>query len=124
MKRDFDMVLLLFEVFGGLCGGSVDHRSRHAAKDALDGANAKSHEYGVRRFDRHCEPTGRAYARPMTGSAKQSIPEFAAIWIASSLALLAMTTWSCVPKRRTQWLISPPRSGWIGVVVLRLSATR
>jgi hypothetical protein len=23
--------------------------------------------------DRHCEPTGRANARPMTGSAKQSI---------------------------------------------------
>ena len=32
--------------------------------------------------DRHCEPTGRAYARPMTGSAKQSIARF---WIASSL---------------------------------------
>jgi hypothetical protein len=40
------MVLLLFEVFGGLCDGSVDHRSRHAAKDALGDANAKSHEYG------------------------------------------------------------------------------
>jgi hypothetical protein len=42
------MVLLLFEVFGGLCDGSVDHRSRHVAKDALDVANTKSHEYGVR----------------------------------------------------------------------------
>jgi hypothetical protein len=28
---------------------------------------------GVRVFSRHCEPTGRANARPMTGSAKQSI---------------------------------------------------
>jgi hypothetical protein len=40
---------------------------------------------------RHCEPTGRANARPMTGSAKQSIFQFAEAWIASSLALLAMT---------------------------------
>jgi hypothetical protein len=27
----------------------------------------------VSEVDRHCEPTGRANARPMTGSAKQSI---------------------------------------------------
>jgi hypothetical protein len=35
-------------------------------------------------FLRHCEPTGRAYARPMTGSAEQSIV-IEALWIASSL---------------------------------------
>ena len=40
-------------------------------------------------FQRHCEPTGRANARPMTGSAKQSIFLFAALWIAS--LTLAMT---------------------------------
>jgi hypothetical protein len=40
---------------------------------------------------RHCEPPGRANARPMTGSAKQSIFPFAGVWIASSLSLLAMT---------------------------------
>jgi len=40
---------------------------------------------------RHCEPTGRANARPMTGSAKQSTYQLAALWIASSLPLLAMT---------------------------------
>src|SRR6476646_10125528 len=28
---------------------------------------------GPRNFPRHCEPTGRANARPMRGSAKQSI---------------------------------------------------
>jgi len=39
---------------------------------------------------RHCEPTGRANARPMTGSAKQS-SVFESGWIASSFALLAMT---------------------------------
>src|SRR6476659_1594861 len=39
--------------------------------------------------NRHCEPTGRAEARPMTGSAKQSIGQQE--WIASSLSLLAMT---------------------------------
>jgi hypothetical protein len=39
----------------------------------------------------HCEPTGRANARPMTGSAKQSISQLAEGWIASSLSLLAMT---------------------------------
>src|SRR3977135_1248708 len=37
-----------------------------------------------RRGDRHCEPTGRANARPMTGSAKQSKCCEQA-WIASSL---------------------------------------
>jgi hypothetical protein len=42
-------------------------------------------------FPRLCEPTGRANARPMTGSAKQSTYPLAALWIASSQALLAMT---------------------------------
>src|SRR6185437_10636936 len=42
------------------------------------------------KYPRHCEPTGRANARPMTGSAKQSISELAEAWIASSLTLLAM----------------------------------
>jgi hypothetical protein len=38
------------------------------------------------------EPTGRANARPMTGSAKQSRNLSAeAVWIASSQVLLAMT---------------------------------
>ena len=44
---------------------------------------------------RHCEPTGRANARPMTGSAKQSSflseSDKKEEWIASSQALLAMT---------------------------------
>ena len=39
---------------------------------------------------RHCEPTGRANARPMTGSAKQSIFLFAATM--DCFAPLAMTT--------------------------------
>jgi hypothetical protein len=38
----------------------------------------------------HCEPTGRANARPMTGSAKQSRAA-KEDWIASSQELLAMT---------------------------------
>ena len=38
-------------------------------------------------FSCHCEPTGRANARPMTGSAKQSIYPLAALWIASAFAL-------------------------------------
>jgi hypothetical protein len=41
--------------------------------------------------DRHCQPTGRANARPTAGSAKQSISPLAEAWIASSLSLLAMT---------------------------------
>jgi hypothetical protein len=39
----------------------------------------------------NCEPTGRANARPMTGSAKQSSRSTKRFWIASSLSLLAMT---------------------------------
>src|SRR6478735_9303914 len=56
---------------------------RPQARDALSGGQCVSL--------RHCEPTGRANARPMTGSAKQSIVRQAEVWIASSLALLAMT---------------------------------
>jgi hypothetical protein len=49
---------------------------------------------------RHCEPTGRSNARPMTGSAKQSRAA-KKDWIASSLTLLAMTafSWSSPRKR-------------------------
>jgi hypothetical protein len=36
---------------------------------------------------RHCEPTGRANARPMTGSAKQSSIWDRKEWIASSQVL-------------------------------------
>src|ERR1700676_1126481 len=43
-------------------------------------------------YQRHCDPTGRANARPMTGSANQSNSDKAKKqWIASSLTLLAMT---------------------------------
>src|SRR5258705_10536935 len=42
--------------------------------------------------DRHCEPTGRATARPMTGSAKQSIVQPRRQWIACAPGKLA---WSC-----------------------------
>src|SRR5258708_15419848 len=50
-------------------------------------------------FQRHCEPTGRANARPMTGSAKQSIEPHVKTRIASSLALLAMTETSSFRTR-------------------------
>src|SRR5690242_20635710 len=35
------------------------------------------------RWSRHCEPTGRANARPMTGFAKQSMPPLAEAWISA-----------------------------------------
>jgi hypothetical protein len=40
---------------------------------------------------RYCEPPGRANARPMTDSTKQSIFLRIKLWIASSQELLAMT---------------------------------
>jgi len=46
-------------------------------------------------FLRHCEPTGRANARPMTGSAKQSIAppkEGMDCFVASLLAMTAKLT--------------------------------
>ncbi|MGY3606261.1 MULTISPECIES: hypothetical protein [unclassified Bradyrhizobium] len=55
---------------------------------------------------RHCEPPGRANARPMTGSAKQSTVPLAEAWIASSLSLLAMTVDAPVSHRRRRWLAS------------------
>jgi hypothetical protein len=57
-------------------------------------------EYWVARFrgrrrlesvERHCEPTGRANARPMTGSAKQSILSFCCCMDCFVASLLAMT---------------------------------
>src|SRR5207253_143801 len=47
-----------------LCGGAVATRQEDGTRPA-----AAETEVEVR----HCEPTGRANARPMTGSAKQSI---------------------------------------------------
>src|ERR1039458_1556451 len=44
------------------------------------------------RINRHCEPTGRANARPMTGSAKQSIEQNRERVDCFVAALLAMTT--------------------------------
>src|SRR6185312_11820217 len=55
-------------------------------------------------------PTNMGYASSfvIASAAKQSIVELAEAWIASSLALLAMTR---IPqKRRTRWRSSPPRS--------------
>jgi hypothetical protein len=56
-------------------------------------------------WSRHCEPTGRANARPMTGSAKQSMPTKQE-WIASSLALLAMTRVGGIYKSTTTYSLS------------------
>jgi hypothetical protein len=54
--------------------------------------------------DRHCEPTGRANARPMTGSAKQSIvprKERMDCFIASLLAMTPLiSTTGLRPPRR------------------------
>jgi hypothetical protein len=49
-------------------------------------------------FGRHCEPTGRANARPMTGSAKQSISPGKVRMDCFVASLLAMTwTGQCYP---------------------------
>src|SRR5262249_3931529 len=47
--------------------------------------------YPRRLLHRHCEPTGRAHARPMTGSAKQSIPPRGKRMDCFVATLLAMT---------------------------------
>jgi hypothetical protein len=52
------------------------------------------------RWSRHCEPTGRANARPVTGFAKQSMPPLAEARIASSLPLLGMTAKDTPPHPR------------------------
>src|SRR5580704_12745762 len=46
---------------------------------------------------RHCEPTGRANARPMTGSAKQSILSFCCDM--DCFAALVMTLLGCLKTR-------------------------
>jgi hypothetical protein len=64
--------------------------------------------------NRHCEPTGRADARPMTGFAKQSIElQNKQEWIASSLSLLAMTSeysFAISPQVRASFAKSVPPS--------------
>jgi len=47
-----------------------------------------------RRNRRHCEPTGRANARPMTGSAKQSIKPPKDRMDCLVASLLAMMGWT------------------------------
>ena len=79
-------------------GASV---ARHSLRPQFgEGGRFRQTSGRMRRRDResmsqrHCEPTGRANARPMTGSAKQSIGAANAVseeWIASSQGLLAMT---------------------------------
>jgi hypothetical protein len=54
----------------GLVGGCGIGLSRLV--DAITVISPASLPAGLT-FTRHCEPTGRANARPMTGSAKQSI---------------------------------------------------
>jgi hypothetical protein len=51
---------------------------------------------------RHCEPTGRANARPMTGSAKQSISPRKGRMDCFVASLLAMTAWLFENRIRTR----------------------
>src|SRR6266446_8996832 len=51
--------------------------------------------------NRHCEPTGRANARPMTGSAKQSIAPNDELWIASVAEFVIGPA-----KGGTRWLLA------------------
>jgi len=55
---------------------------RNPVKSSWPGLDPAIH---VLPLSRHCEPTGRANARPMTGSAKQSSSAVESVWIASSL---------------------------------------
>jgi hypothetical protein len=67
-------------VHSGNDGGAVVRA--HARLPARLRSGACS-EWRYSNSRRHCEPTGRANARPMTGSAKQSTSLLAALWIAS-----------------------------------------
>jgi hypothetical protein len=58
-------------------------------------SNFKQHHHSLL-----CEPTGRANARPMTGSAKQSTEPCNERMLASSLARFAMTQQDTLPRSR------------------------
>jgi hypothetical protein len=71
----------------------------------------------VQRSWRHCEPTGRAYARPMTGSAMQS--SFLACCTMDCFASLAMTAgynfaFSPQVRARVGLLVSPSNIEGVG----------
>ena len=81
MSRDGERTVLTYVGDGQTIDVTEDAGADSRTASRTDGK-------GVRRVDRafrHCEPTGRANARPMTGSAKQSIFPLAVVWIASSL---------------------------------------
>src|SRR6476660_8181355 len=61
------------------------------------------------RYHRHCEPTGRANARPMTGSAKQSIAPRKKMdcFVALLLAMTAKARGS--PEQRSALRLQPFR---------------
>jgi hypothetical protein len=73
-------------VWSGLITAGYDEAvmiaSLHMKEQAVE-KNKQSIRQGV--LDRHCAPTGRANARPMTGSANQSKVWIRQFWIASSL---------------------------------------
>jgi hypothetical protein len=78
-----------------LCAGPADGRRRASAGANHHAADhSRGHHHADRDcaggVDRHCEPPGRANARPMTGATKQS-RAVKNDWIASSQVLLAMT---------------------------------
>jgi hypothetical protein len=70
-------------------GGSLGRRMRAAREGVAAAVEEDDVVRGQRGFLRHCEPTGRANARPMTDSAKQSISRLAETCIASAFALRA-----------------------------------
>src|ERR1700691_6250050 len=112
---------------------SVDPESRDSGFDA-------SHRPGMTRIDsffkadlsRHCEPTGRANARPMTSSAKQSVwlhKERMDCFVASLLAMTltcsldlsargARVVLNLVPQKTEgagnagRWARPQPRAQW------------
>jgi hypothetical protein len=65
------------------------------------------------KVDRHCEPTGRANARPMTGSAKQSIlPLRGEMDCFASLAMTPKHTFTPSPRDAPEPLMNlPPKEG-------------
>jgi len=71
----------------GDCSKNTDLASLYASK-TIGKATCNGFDFSKqpRHSNHHCEPTGRANARPMTGSAKQSIAPHRERWIASAFA--------------------------------------
>src|SRR5882757_2843380 len=89
----------------------VSRRSAKSASRHGRGSSRADPDSIFKELNRHCEPTGRANAGPMTGSAKQSIAA-AEMDCFAALAMASKHTFTFPPRNAPEPLMNlPPKEG-------------